>query len=104
MLVPVAYTKNFCQKRITMKHISNFLCNVIDPLLVFRFYFQATNDDLILQCCVKFEEKLHQTSTNSAIKTVLLSDDRNLRVKALARHMPTKALPDFCKWANITKP
>lgn len=32
---------------------------------------------------------------------VLLTDDRNLRVKALSRDVPVRELPDFMRWANL---
>lgn len=32
---------------------------------------------------------------------VLLTDDRNLRVKALARDVPVSDLPDFMQWAGL---
>lgn len=34
-------------------------------------------------------------------EVVLLTEDRNLRVKALARDVPVRELPDFLKWAGI---
>lgn len=34
-------------------------------------------------------------------EVVLLTDDRNLRVKALARDLPVRDLPAFMKWADI---
>lgn len=32
---------------------------------------------------------------------VLLTDDRNLRVKALTRDVPVRELPDFVRWASL---
>lgn len=32
---------------------------------------------------------------------VLLTDDRNLRVKALARDVPVREVPDFIQWAGL---
>lgn len=32
---------------------------------------------------------------------VLLTEDRNLRVKALARDVPVRELPDFLQWAGL---
>lgn len=32
---------------------------------------------------------------------VLLTEDRNLRVKALARDMPVREVPDFVQWAGL---
>lgn len=35
-------------------------------------------------------------------EVVLLTDDRNLRVKALAADLPARDLPVFLKWAALT--
>lgn len=32
---------------------------------------------------------------------VLLTDDRNLRVKALSRDVPVREIPDFIQWAGL---
>ena len=34
-------------------------------------------------------------------EVVLLTKDRNLRVKALARHVPVREVPDFMQWAGL---
>lgn len=34
-------------------------------------------------------------------EVVLLTDDRNLRVKALAAELPTRDLPSFVQWAGL---
>lgn len=34
-------------------------------------------------------------------EVVLLTEDRNLRVKAHARDVPVRALPDFMRWAGL---
>lgn len=34
-------------------------------------------------------------------EVVLLTTDRNLRVKALSRDLPVRELPDFIKWTKI---
>jgi protein SMG6 len=34
-------------------------------------------------------------------EVVLLTDDRNLRVKALARDVPVRELVDFMQWAGL---
>jgi hypothetical protein len=34
-------------------------------------------------------------------EVVLLTDDRNLRLKAHTRHVPVKNIVSFCKWSNI---
>uniref|UniRef100_H2Z5Z4 PIN domain-containing protein n=1 Tax=Ciona savignyi TaxID=51511 RepID=H2Z5Z4_CIOSA len=64
---------------------------------------KGSNDDLILQCCEKYEERTKNSSFPNTSSTVLLTDDRNLRVKALTRNMPTKSLPEFWKWISVAK-
>lgn len=34
-------------------------------------------------------------------EVVLLTDDRNLRVKALARDVPVREIPDFMQWTGL---
>lgn len=34
-------------------------------------------------------------------EVVLLTEDRNLRVKALARDVPVRELPGFMQWAGL---
>lgn len=34
-------------------------------------------------------------------EVVLLTEDRNLRVKALARDVPVREVPDFVQWAEL---
>lgn len=34
-------------------------------------------------------------------EVVLLTEDRNLRVKALARDVPVREVPDFMQWAVL---
>lgn len=65
------------------------------------------NDDKILTTCLN----LSRTSSKDETKpgeprrlvrdVVLLTDDRNLRVKALTRDVPVRELPDFMRWANL---
>ncbi|KAF0292779.1 Telomerase-binding protein EST1A [Amphibalanus amphitrite] len=47
---------------------------------------QATNDD----------RGQHLTR-----EVVLLTDDRNLRLKALSMDVPTRTVPDFLSWASV---
>lgn len=35
-------------------------------------------------------------------ETVLITEDRNLCVKALTHHVPVRDLPAFLRWANIS--
>ncbi|KAL3267755.1 hypothetical protein HHI36_006882 [Cryptolaemus montrouzieri] len=68
----------------------------------------AKNDDKILITCLNLS-KTHgkeQTSTDGEPRQlfreiVLLTDDRNLRVKALSSDVPVRELPDFMKWAGL---
>lgn len=34
-------------------------------------------------------------------EVVLLTDDRNLRVKALTRNVPVRDIPAFLRWAKV---
>ena len=88
-----------------------------------------SNDDFILNACLHFVEDkaMEKTTKESALNSgnklmflylfninffivesksifrevVLLTDDRNLRVKALGHNVPVKSLKHFIKWANI---
>lgn len=62
---------------------------------VFPFVWQATNDDLILQSSLSLHHKLSSSSSSSPHTVVLLTDDRNLRVKAHAARLPVKDIPQF---------
>ncbi|XP_051160471.1 telomerase-binding protein EST1A-like isoform X3 [Leptopilina boulardi] len=67
------------------------------------------NDDRILATCLS----LCRTNSKDQIPSgegqprrlrrdvVLLTEDRNLRVKALARDMPVREVPDFVQWAGL---
>lgn len=81
------------------------------------------NDDRILATCISLcriqQQQLENSgSTSTAVtsavapvtatgprkiyrEVVLLTDDRNLRVKALARDVPVRELPDFLQWAGL---
>ncbi|GFQ74680.1 hypothetical protein TNCT_681411 [Trichonephila clavata] len=69
---------------------------------------KGTNDDLILNCCVSYckdrAEKYMPKNPDDNItlfrEVVLLTDDRNLRIKALAHHVPVRDLLSFLQWAN----
>lgn len=77
--------------------VSGITCNFFD-----RLRCQATNDDLILQSCTRFQDRTRNLRDDQVRNTVLLTDDRNLRVKAMAVKMPTRSLQDFCKWASVS--
>lgn len=68
---------------------------------------EMTNDDKILTTCMN----LCRTFNKDEIKeggrrklyrdVVLLTEDRNLTLKAMARDMPVRSLPDFIRWAGL---
>lgn len=72
-------------------------------------FFQGNNDDLILSCCLHYcKDKAKDympTSKEEPIRllreVVLLTDDRNLRVKALTRNVPVRDIPAFLTWAQV---
>ncbi|XP_074640176.1 telomerase-binding protein EST1A-like [Tubulanus polymorphus] len=69
----------------------------------------GNNDDVILSCCIHYcQDKARDymprdkdTPITLHREVVLLTADRNLRVKAHARNVPTKDIPSFLSWANI---
>ncbi|XP_037869133.1 telomerase-binding protein EST1A isoform X2 [Bombyx mori] len=81
---------------------------------------RATNDDRVLSTALnlhanlvaaqphpdtetKPEEGNGDSKTNRSVReVVLLTDDRNLRVKALAAELPTRDLPSFVQWAGLS--
>lgn len=71
---------------------------------------KGTNDDLILSCCLRLckdhTEHLLPREPDAPVKlyreTVLITEDRNLCVKALTHHVPVRDLPAFLRWANIS--
>ncbi|XP_028937859.1 telomerase-binding protein EST1A isoform X1 [Ornithorhynchus anatinus] len=70
---------------------------------------QGNNDDLILSCCLHYckdkAKDFMPTNKDEPIRllreVVLLTDDRNLRVKALTRNVPVRDIPAFLKWAQV---
>ncbi|XP_047510080.1 uncharacterized protein LOC125052988 isoform X2 [Pieris napi] len=70
-----------------------------------------SNDDRVLDTAINLQANLaseQDTKENSDTKSprrvfevVLLTDDRNLRVKALAAELPARDLPSFMNWAGI---
>jgi len=65
------------------------------------------NDDRILQCCLNLirdkaseEEKQVDGIRYLRRDVVLLTDDRNLRVKCLSRDVPVRDLPAFLTWTS----
>ncbi|XP_068600684.1 telomerase-binding protein EST1A [Brachionichthys hirsutus] len=70
---------------------------------------QGNNDDVILSCCLHYcKDKAKDFMPNQRNGTVrlqrevvLLTDDRNLRVKALTRNVPVRDIPAFLTWAKI---
>ncbi|XP_056414692.1 telomerase-binding protein EST1A isoform X2 [Hyla sarda] len=70
---------------------------------------KGNNDDLILSCCLQYckdnAKDFMPSNKDDPIRlrreVVLLTDDRNLRVKALTRHVPVRDIPAFLKWAKV---
>ncbi|XP_053313066.1 telomerase-binding protein EST1A [Spea bombifrons] len=70
---------------------------------------KGNNDDLILSCCLHYckdnAKEFMPSNKDDPIRlrreVVLLTDDRNLRVKALTRHVPVRDIPAFLKWAKV---
>ncbi|XP_031779965.1 telomerase-binding protein EST1A isoform X3 [Nasonia vitripennis] len=68
----------------------------------------VTNDDRILATCLTLC-KMSKGNVSSEKgqprrvkrEVVLLTEDRNLRVKALARDVPVREVPDFIQWAGL---
>ncbi|XP_032071220.1 telomerase-binding protein EST1A isoform X2 [Thamnophis elegans] len=69
---------------------------------------QGNNDDLILSCCLHYcndrAKDFMPAKKDDPIRllreVVLLTDDRNLRVKALTRNVPVRDIPTFLRWAQ----
>ncbi|XP_052757427.1 uncharacterized protein LOC113517389 isoform X2 [Galleria mellonella] len=79
-----------------------------------RDHSRATNDDRVLATAINLHANL-ATETDTRVddgseskfvkrvrEVVLLTDDRNLRVKALAAELPARDLPSFIHWAGLT--
>lgn len=70
----------------------------------------GNNDDLILSCCTyyckdkarDFMPKDKDTPVRLYREVVLLTDDRNLRLKAHTHNVPVKDIPAFMKWSSAT--
>eukprot|EP00063_Salmo_salar_P078948 XP_014053783.1 PREDICTED: telomerase-binding protein EST1A [Salmo salar] len=70
---------------------------------------QGNNDDVILSCCLHYckdeAKSLMPAQTDGPVRlrreVVLLTDDRNLRVKALTRNVPVRDIPSFLTWAKV---
>ncbi|KAJ7997397.1 hypothetical protein DPEC_G00228560 [Dallia pectoralis] len=68
---------------------------------------QGNNDDVILSCCLHYckDKDLVPAQRDGPVRlrreVVLLTDDRNLRVKALTRNVPVRDIPAFLTWAKI---
>ena len=56
---------------------------------------QASNDDLILESTLSLHHRKLSPSSSAPHIVVLLTDDRNLRVKAHAARLPVKNIPQF---------
>ncbi|XP_036360056.1 telomerase-binding protein EST1A-like isoform X2 [Octopus sinensis] len=71
---------------------------------------KGNNDDLILTCCLHyckdttkdFIPKGKDEPNRIYRDVVLLTDDRNLRLKAHTYNVPVKDVPSFLKWCKVT--
>ncbi|XP_047988294.1 telomerase-binding protein EST1A [Leguminivora glycinivorella] len=70
---------------------------------------RATNDDRVLATALNLHaniasepERAEESGGRLVWEVVLLTDDRNLRVKALAAELPARDLPSFVSWAGLT--
>ncbi|XP_052900031.1 telomerase-binding protein EST1A [Anopheles moucheti] len=65
-----------------------------------------SNDDRILETalnlCRHNAKDKQIESRNLTLDVVLLTTDRNLRVKAISNDLPVRELPDFIKWAGLS--
>ncbi|CAB1439473.1 unnamed protein product [Pleuronectes platessa] len=69
---------------------------------------QGNNDDVILSCCLHYckdkAKDFMPEQRNGTVRlhreVVLLTDDRNLRVKALTRNVPVRDISAFLSWAK----
>ncbi|KAK7088741.1 hypothetical protein V1264_022624 [Littorina saxatilis] len=70
----------------------------------------GNNDDLILSCCLHYCKDMARDfmpkDKDSPVRlfrdVVLLTDDRNLRLKAHTSNVPVKDVPAFCRWCKVT--
>ncbi|XP_036450619.1 telomerase-binding protein EST1A [Colossoma macropomum] len=70
---------------------------------------KGNNDDVILSCCLHYcQDKAKDfmpVQRDGPVRlrreVVLLTDDRNLRVKALTRNVPVRDIPAFLSWAKV---
>ncbi|KAK3084840.1 hypothetical protein FSP39_019998 [Pinctada imbricata] len=71
---------------------------------------EGNNDDLILSCCLHFcKDKAREfmpKDKDAPVRlyrdVVLLTDDRNLRLKAHTHNVPVKDVTSFLRWSKIT--
>ncbi|CAH1802167.1 unnamed protein product, partial [Owenia fusiformis] len=71
----------------------------------------GNNDDLILSCCLhycqdKARDFMPRPDTGKRVQlqrdVVLLTDDRNLRLKAHTRNVPVRHIMSFSRWAKLS--
>lgn len=70
----------------------------------------GNNDDLILSCCLHYCKDMARDfmpkEKDSPVRlfrdVVLLTDDRNLRLKAHTSNVPVKDVPAFFHWSKVT--
>lgn len=70
----------------------------------------GNNDDLILSCCLHYCKDMARDfmprEKDSPVRlfrdVVLLTDDRNLRLKAHTSNVPVKDIPAFSRWSKVS--
>ncbi|XP_073972524.1 smg6 nonsense mediated mRNA decay factor isoform X3 [Rhodnius prolixus] len=68
---------------------------------------EMKNDDKILTTCLNLcrscgRDEIKEGGRRKLYReVVLLTEDKSLRLKAISRDMPVRALPDFIKWAGL---
>lgn len=60
------------------------------------------NDDRILDSCLSLSALTDSSAPLITRLAVLITDDRNLRLKAHAKLQPTCTMPAFMKWAGLS--
>uniref|UniRef100_A0A182K256 PINc domain-containing protein n=1 Tax=Anopheles christyi TaxID=43041 RepID=A0A182K256_9DIPT len=65
-----------------------------------------SNDDRILETAINLcRHHIEETRADTryiTLDVVLLTTDRNLRVKAISTDLPVREIPDFIKWAGLS--
>lgn len=74
------------------------------------FFKSAINDDKILAACLSLcsdptlrgdMQDLKTESLRLKRNLVLLTEDRALNIKAVAKNVPVRTVPSFARWAHL---